>query len=127
MKKIVTTIFVLAMALVIPTSAFADDAGWQKKGVDGWYVDDSTTTTPRSFEGGGVRACFSGLAYTYDVQLMENDDANPDDTIGSAKTASDGKCVEWSGVDTESGNEELYLKITKDSTKTDYIEITWYD
>ena len=121
MKKIVTT-FVLAMALVIPNSAFAE-----KVGVDGWYVDDSTTTGVRSFEGGTVKACFSGLAYTYEVQLMENDDANPDDTIGGTKTATNGNCVSWTDVDTEAGNEELYLKITKDSTKTDYIEITWYD
>lgn len=106
-----------------------DAAGWQLVATDSWYVDNYTVTEPRSFAGGGVKACFYDQAFSYSVQLKENDPFSPDDTIGVPRyvSSSDGDCVVWSGVNTEPGNEELYLIFTKASTTTDIVTVKWYD
>lgn len=128
MKKLRYLILSFSFIFVLPLAASAntDPSGWQAVGTDSWYVDDYTQTSPKDVHGGGVRACFSGLAYSYAVTLFEYDNNNPDEQIGNAVTVTNGECVDWT-VNTEDGHEEVYLRFTKGSTASDYVTVKWYD
>ena len=131
MKKMTATLAFCGVLLTSTSAAYADASGWQPKGTDKYIVDDYTVTQYKSFDGGGIKACFRDVHHAYSVQLMENDDVNPDDEIGGSKTLKDApndeQCLVWSDVDTEPGEEELYVKISKNSTTNDTIYIDWYD
>lgn len=126
LKKLVSGMTICGV-LLVGNTAFADDAGWQYKYTQKWEVDSSTTTTPVSMEGGGVKVCFSGVAYDYRVSLRENDSLNPDEKYSSQVLKKGGDCLIWKDIDSEAGNEELYLTFTKTSSAKDTITVTWYD
>lgn len=112
--------------LLVGNTAFADEAGWQKIATQKYTVDNLTTTSPVALDGGGVKVCFSGVDYKYSVKLSENDLYNPDEHFAT-KTLSGDSCLTWSDVNSESGQEELYLTFTKFDVFDDSITITWYD
>lgn len=126
LKKIVSGLTVCGV-LLIGNTAFADDAGWQYKYSQKWVVDGSTTTTPVSMEGGGVKICFKGVAFDYRVTLKEKDPYSPNEVYKSQALKKGGDCLIWSDIDSESGNEELYLTFTKTETTKDTIDVVWYD
>lgn len=132
MKKLLAS--AIAFSTIISTSivAYADEAGWQSKGIDKYQIDGDTLTTHiKSLDGGGVKVCVTDADYKYTVQLYEADKTSPDDKVGGVKTleaASNKKqCLTWSGVNADDGVEELYLKFSKNNTKVDNITIEWFD
>lgn len=132
MKKLFANI--VAICAIVGTSivAHADEAGWQLKEVNTYTISNFTMTTyPVSLEGGGIKACFYDVDHSYSVQLYEQDSLNSDESIGSVRTLKDlsdqTQCLTWSEVNTESGNEELYLVFNKSNITSDKITIKWYD
>ncbi|WP_404452707.1 hypothetical protein LG329_00965 [Virgibacillus necropolis] len=105
----------------------SDAPGWQHIATDIWYVDNLTTTEPQSVSGGGVMVCFYDQAYSYGIELWEHDNLSKNDFVDKTTIGSGDVCVPWSGVNTEAGNEELYLKFTKSSTVVDKIQVEWHD
>ncbi|GAA0615326.1 hypothetical protein GCM10009001_35780 [Virgibacillus siamensis] len=109
-----------------------DKSGWQTVALDKWKeVDGDYVTTPHSFAGGGVKACFTDLHHDYTVQLWENDPVSPDDKYKDEKTINSGSenkdCVTWSGIGGDSGKEELYVELNKSTDKKETIKIEWFD
>lgn len=132
MKKLLVNAMVFSTIVSTSIVAHADEAGWQSKGVDKYTISsDKLTTYTKSLDGGGVRVCFHDVDYAYTVQMYEADKTSPDDKVGGPKTleakSGEKQCLEWSGVNEDTGKEELYLKLSKNNTKTDVITIEWFD
>lgn len=132
MKKLLVNCMIFSTIMGTSIVAHADTAGWQSKGVDKYTIEGDTLTTHiKSLDGGGVKVCFKDADYAYTVQMYEADKTSPDDKVGGQKTikAESGKtqCLEWSGVNEDYGEEELYLKLSKNNTKTDVMYIEWFD
>lgn len=129
MKRLLANI--LAAGAIMGTSmvAHADSAGWQSKGVDKYTIEgDTIRTSIKSLDGGGVKVCFSGLAYDYTVKMFEADKTSPDDPVAGTKILTkSSECITWSKVNEDDGKEELYLELNKNNTKSDTIMIEWFD